>query len=52
MTKLDEQTDSKSDLSLPVDADDAAAGLMDSSDKDGLSTDAVHVDASACLNVV
>lgn len=46
------RTDSTSDLSLPVDTDDATAGIVDSSDKDGLSADAVHVDAGARLNVV
>ena len=41
-----------SDLPLPVDSDDATGGLVDSCDKDCLSTDAVHVDAGARLNVV
>lgn len=39
-------------LSLPVDTDDARCGLMWCSDKDGLPTDAVHVDAGARLQVV
>ena len=39
-------------MSLSVDTNDTAAGLMDSSDKDGLSTDAVHVDTCAGLNVI
>lgn len=41
-----------SDLALPVDTDDATAGIVDCSDKDGLSADAVHVDAGSRLNVV
>lgn len=39
-------------LSLPVHPDDARCGLMWCSDKDGLSTDAVHVDAGARLQVI
>lgn len=39
-------------LSLSVDTNDSTGGLMDSRDKDGLSTDAVHVDTGASLNVV
>ena len=39
-------------LSLPVHPDDATGGLVDGSDKDGLPTDAVHVDARAGLQVV
>lgn len=39
-------------LSFPVDADDARRGLVWSRHKDGLATDAVHVDAGACLQVI
>ena len=39
-------------LSLPVDSNDATRGFMDSSDKNGLTTDAVHVDTGASLNVI
>ena len=39
-------------LSLSVDPDDAWGGFMWSRDKDGLSTDAVHVDAGSCLQVI
>ena len=35
-----------------MDSDDATGGVVDSRDKDGLSADAVHVDARACLEVV
>ena len=39
-------------LSLSVDTDDATRRLVDGSDKDGLSTDPVHVDTGACLQVI
>ena len=39
-------------LSFPVDSNDATSGLMRGGDKDGVTTDAVHVDAGASLNVV
>ena len=50
--RQNEGTDKKTDLSLSVDTNDTTAGIMDSSDKDGLPTDAVHVDAGASLNVI
>lgn len=39
-------------LSFPIDSYDTTGGLMDSRDKDGVATDAVHVDARAGLQVV
>ena len=39
-------------LSLPVDPDDAAGGLVGCGDEDGVAADAVHVDAHARLQVV
>lgn len=39
-------------LALPVDTNDATGGLVDGGDKDGLSADAVHVDAGPGLDVV
>ena len=39
-------------LAFPVDSDDTTGGIMDSCDKDGLTADTVHVDASASLDVV
>lgn len=42
----------KSYLSFPVDTDDARRCLVWSRDKDGLSTDAVHVDAGTRLQVI
>ena len=39
-------------LSLPVDANDSTASIMWSSNKDGVSTDSVHVDTCTGLNVV
>ena len=39
-------------LALPVHSYDPTAGIMYRSNKDGLPTDTVHVDASACLKVV
>lgn len=42
----------KSYLPFPVDTNDAWRGLVWSSDKDGLATDAVHVDAGARLQVI
>lgn len=36
-------------LPLPVDPDDTRGGLMWCSDKDGLATDSVHIDAGASL---
>ena len=39
-------------LSFPVDADDAGGGLVRGGDKDGVATDAVHVDAGTGLDVV
>ena len=39
-------------LSLPVDSNDTTAGVVDGCDKDGLSTDAVHVDTGGSLDVV
>lgn len=47
-----QSTDWTSHLSLPVDPNDAWGGLVWSGDKDGLPTDAVHVDAGACLQVI
>ncbi|KAI3480029.1 hypothetical protein L1887_57805 [Cichorium endivia] len=40
------------DLTLAVDADDAAGGFVLCGDKDGVAGDAVHVDAGAGLEVV
>ena len=40
------------DLPLPVDTDDAVCWLMLSSDKDGISTDSVHVNAGPGLDIV
>ena len=39
-------------LPLSVDSDDATGSFVDSSDKDGFTANAVHVDAGAGLNVV
>ena len=39
-------------LSLPVDADDPGCCLVRGGDKDGVATDAVHIDACTCLDVV
>lgn len=39
-------------LPLPVHTDDATASLVYSCHEDGLSTDTVHVDASASLKIV
>ena len=48
----DVQCNSALYLSLPVDSNDSTAGVMDGRDKDGLSTDAVHVDTGGSLNVI
>lgn len=42
----------KAHLAFSVDSYDATASLMDCSDKDGFTADAVHVDAGTSLNVV
>ena len=42
----------KAHLAFSVDSYDATASLMDCSDKDGFTADAVHVDAGASLKVV
>lgn len=39
-------------LSLFIDPNDARGGLMRGGDKDGLSTDAVHVDAHSCFQII
>lgn len=39
-------------LAFSVDSYDSTTGFMHSSDKDGLPTDAVHVDTSAGLKVI
>ena len=39
-------------LALPVDSNDSTGSVVDSGDKDGLSTDTVHVDAGPRLKVV
>lgn len=39
-------------LSFPIDSYDTTAGLVDGSDKNGVTADAVHVDARASLQVV
>lgn len=44
--------DSLEYLSFPVDSNDASCRFMGGSDKNGLPTDPVHVDASASLQVV
>lgn len=47
-----EENEPQPHLSFPVDSNDATSGLMRGGDKDGVTTDAVHVDAGASLNVV
>ena len=39
-------------LSFPVDSYDTTGGFVDGSDKDGVTADAVHVNARASLQVV
>lgn len=39
-------------LTLPVDANDPTSSIMRSSNKDGVSTDSVHVDTCTALNVI